>query len=145
MVYETVTDIDQLLDRVRSYQPEADLSLVRKAYDFSAKAHEGQTRRSGEPYVQHPVAVAGVLTLLKTDVAAVVAGLLHDTLEDTVATPAELEREFGKEVVHLVDGVTKIGKITRISARWCCRWRTISASSSSSWPIASIICGLWNI
>ena len=112
MVYETVTDIDQLLDRVRSYQPEADLSLVRKAYDFSAKAHEGQTRRSGEPYVQHPVAVAGVLTLLKTDVAAVVAGLLHDTLEDTVATPAELEREFGKEVVHLVDGVTKIGKIT---------------------------------
>ncbi|ULA64892.1 MAG: GTP pyrophosphokinase [Nitrospira sp.] len=112
MVYETVTDIDQLLDRVRSYQPEADLSLVRKAYDFSAKAHEGQTRRSGEPYVQHPVAVAGVLTLLRTDVAAVVAGLLHDTLEDTVATPAELEREFGKEVVHLVDGVTKIGKIT---------------------------------
>ncbi|SPP65723.1 RelA/SpoT family protein [Nitrospira lenta] len=112
MVYETVTDIDQLLDRVRSYQPDADLSLVRKAYDFSAKAHEGQTRRSGEPYVQHPVAVAGVLTLLKTDVAAVVAGLLHDTLEDTVATPAELEREFGKEVVHLVDGVTKIGKIT---------------------------------
>ncbi len=112
MVYETVTDIDQLLDRVRSYQPEADLSLVRKAYDFSAKAHEGQKRRSGEPYVQHPVAVAGVLTLLKTDVAAVVAGLLHDTLEDTVATPAELEREFGTEVVHLVDGVTKIGKIT---------------------------------
>ncbi|MCS6292127.1 MAG: bifunctional (p)ppGpp synthetase/guanosine-3',5'-bis(diphosphate) 3'-pyrophosphohydrolase [Nitrospira sp.] len=112
MVYETVTDIDQLLDRVRSYQPDADLSLVRKAYDFSAKVHEGQTRRSGEPYVQHPVAVAGVLTLLKTDVAAVVAGLLHDTLEDTVATPAELEREFGKEVVHLVDGVTKIGKIT---------------------------------
>jgi GTP pyrophosphokinase len=112
MVYETVTDIGQLLDRVRSYQPEADLSLLRKAYDFSAKAHEGQKRRSGEPYVQHPVAVAGVLTLLKTDVAAVVAGLLHDTLEDTVATPAELEREFGKEVVHLVDGVTKIGKIT---------------------------------
>ena len=112
MIYETVTGIDQLLDRVRSYQPEADLSLVRKAYDFSAKAHEGQTRRSGEPYVQHPVAVAGVLTVLKTDVAAVVAGLLHDTLEDTVATPAELEHEFGKEVVHLVDGVTKIGKIT---------------------------------
>ncbi|MGA6826666.1 RelA/SpoT family protein [Nitrospira sp. NS4] len=112
MVYETVTDIDQLLERVRGYQPDADLGLVRKAYDFSAKAHAGQTRRSGEPYVQHPVAVAGVLTLLKTDVAAVVAGLLHDTLEDTVATPDELEREFGKEVVHLVDGVTKIGKIT---------------------------------
>ncbi len=112
MVYETVTDIDQLLNRLRSYQPEADLGLVRKAYEFSAKAHEGQRRRSGEPYVKHPVAVAGVLTSLKTDVAAVVAGLLHDTLEDTVATPEVLEREFGKEVVHLVDGVTKIGKIT---------------------------------
>jgi GTP diphosphokinase / guanosine-3',5'-bis(diphosphate) 3'-diphosphatase len=112
MVYETVTDIEQLLGRLRSYQPDADLGIVRKAYEFSAKAHEGQTRRSGEPYVKHPVAVAGVLTSLKTDVSAVVAGLLHDTLEDTVATTDELEREFGKEVVHLVDGVTKIGKIT---------------------------------
>lgn len=112
MKYETVTTIDQLLDRVQSYQPDADLGMVRKAYEFSAKAHEGQTRRSGEPYVKHPVAVAGVLTSLKTDVTAIVAGLLHDTLEDTVATAGELEREFGKEVVHLVDGVTKIGKIT---------------------------------
>jgi len=112
MVYETVTDIEQLLARFRNYQPDADLSMIRKAYEFSAKAHEGQTRRSGEPYVQHPVAVAGVLTMLKTDVTAIVAGLLHDTLEDTVATVEELEREFGKEVVHLVDGVTKIGKIT---------------------------------
>lgn len=112
MMYETVTDIDQLLNRLQAYQPEADLGLVRKAYEFSAKAHEGQTRRSGEPYVQHPVAVAGVLTSLKTDVTAIVAGLLHDTLEDTVATADELQKEFGKEVVRLVDGVTKIGKIT---------------------------------
>ena len=112
MVYETVTDLDQLLDRIRSYHADADLGLVRKAYEFSAKAHEGQIRRSGEPYLQHPIAVAGVLTSLKTDVTAIVAALLHDTLEDTVATPDELEREFGKDVVHLVDGVTKIGKIT---------------------------------
>ena len=112
MVYQTVTDLDQLLDRIRSYHADADLGLVRKAYEFSAKAHEGQLRRSGEPYLQHPIAVAGVLTSLKTDVTAIVAALLHDTLEDTVATPAELEREFGKDVVHLVDGVTKIGKIT---------------------------------
>ncbi|MGZ8365468.1 MAG: RelA/SpoT family protein [Nitrospira sp.] len=112
MKYETVTDIDQLLDRLQAYQPDADLGLVRKAYAFSLKAHEGQTRHSGEPYVKHPVAVAGVLTSLKTDVTAIVAGLLHDTLEDTVATADELQREFGKEVVHLVDGVTKIGKIT---------------------------------
>ena len=112
MMYETVTNIDQLLDRLQAYQPDADLSMVRKAYAFSAKAHEGQTRLSGEPYVKHPVAVAGVLTSLKTDVTAIVAGLLHDTLEDTVATADELQREFGQEVVHLVDGVTKIGKIT---------------------------------
>ncbi len=111
-MYETVTDIDQLLTRLQAYQPEADLGVVRKAYEFSVRAHEGQTRRSGEPYVKHPVAVAGVLTSLKTDVTAIVAGLLHDTLEDTVATTDELQREFGKEVVHLVDGVTKIGKIT---------------------------------
>ncbi len=111
-MYETTIDIEQVMARLRSYQPDADLGMIRKAYEFSAKAHEGQTRRSGEPYVQHPVAVAGVLSLLKTDVTAVVAGLLHDTLEDTVATADELEREFGKEVVHLVDGVTKIGKIT---------------------------------
>ncbi len=112
MVYETVTELDQLIDRLKSYNAEADLQAIRKAYEFSAKAHEGQIRRSGEPYLQHPLAVAGVLTLLRTDVTAVVAGLLHDTLEDTLATPEELEREFGPEVVHLVGGVTKIGKIT---------------------------------
>ena len=112
MPNQTVMDIDQLLDRVKSYNAEADLGVVRKAYEFSAKVHEGQRRRSGEPYLQHPIAVAGVLTSLKTDVTAIVAALLHDTLEDTVATPEELENEFGKDVVHLVDGVTKIGKIT---------------------------------
>ena len=87
MPNQTVMDIDQLLDRVKSYNTEADLGLIRKAYEFSAKAHEGQRRRSGEPYLQHPIAVAGVLTSLKTDVTAIVAALLHDTLEDTVATP----------------------------------------------------------
>jgi guanosine-3',5'-bis(diphosphate) 3'-pyrophosphohydrolase len=112
MVYKTVTDLDQLLDRMKSYHTDADLSVVRRAYEFSAKAHEGQLRRSGEPYLQHPIAVAGVLTSLKTDATTIVAALLHDTLEDTVATPEELEKEFGKDVVHLVDGVTKIGKIT---------------------------------
>jgi GTP diphosphokinase / guanosine-3',5'-bis(diphosphate) 3'-diphosphatase len=112
MPYETVIDLDQLLDRVKSYHADADLNVIRRAYEFSAKAHKGQLRRSGEPYLQHPIAVAGVLTSLKTDVTAIVAGLLHDTLEDTLATPDELEKEFGKDVVHLVDGVTKIGKIT---------------------------------
>ena len=112
MLYGTITDLDELLERVRGYYADADLTLVRKAYEFSANAHKGQVRLSGEPYVQHPLAVAGVLTSLKTDVTAILAALLHDTLEDTVATPEELEREFGKDVLHLVDGVTKIGKIT---------------------------------
>ncbi|MEW6544940.1 MAG: bifunctional (p)ppGpp synthetase/guanosine-3',5'-bis(diphosphate) 3'-pyrophosphohydrolase [Nitrospirota bacterium] len=111
MPYETITDLDQLIRRVQSYNPDADVDLVSRAYAFSAKAHEGQTRRSGEPYLQHPLAVAGVLTSLRSDVPAIVAGLLHDTLEDTLATPDVLEREFGKDVARLVDGVTKIGKI----------------------------------
>jgi GTP pyrophosphokinase len=106
-----LTDIEQLMDQVKAYHPEADTGLIRRAYDYSAKAHEGQTRQTGEPYVQHPLAVAGVLTFLKLDVPAIVAGLLHDTLEDTVATRAELEKEFGSEVARLVEGVTKIGQI----------------------------------
>jgi GTP diphosphokinase / guanosine-3',5'-bis(diphosphate) 3'-diphosphatase len=111
MPNETITDLDQLISRVQSYNPHADVELVRRAYAFSEKAHAGQMRRSGEPYLRHPLAVAGVLTMLRSDVTAVAAGLLHDTLEDTLATPDELEKEFGKDVVHLVDGVTKIGKI----------------------------------
>ncbi len=111
MPNETVTDIDHLLRRVQSYNPDADLELIRKAYSFSASAHAGQTRRSGEPYHQHPLAVAGVLTALRSDVTAIVAALLHDTLEDTLATPEELEKEFGRDIARLVDGVTKIGKI----------------------------------
>ncbi|MCA9457418.1 MAG: bifunctional (p)ppGpp synthetase/guanosine-3',5'-bis(diphosphate) 3'-pyrophosphohydrolase, partial [Nitrospira sp.] len=106
-----LTDIVQLMDQVKAYYPEADTDFIKRAYDYSAKAHEGQTRRTGEPYVQHPLAVAGILTFLKLDVPAIVAGLLHDTLEDTVATRAELEKEFGSDVARLVEGVTKIGQI----------------------------------
>jgi len=111
MPHETITELNELLKRVRSYNPDADVDLLRKAFAFSARAHEGQTRRSGEPYLRHPMAVASVLTTLRSDVTAIAAGLLHDTLEDTLATPEQLEREFGKDVVRLVDGVTKIGKI----------------------------------
>ena len=111
MSLTSVTEIDDLIREVQSCYPEADEALLRRAYAFSAKAHEGQTRRSGEPYLQHPVAVAGILTFLKLDVTAIVAGLLHDTLEDTVATQEELQTHFGHEVAHLVEGVTKIGQI----------------------------------
>ena len=81
-----VIEIDELIRQVHGFSPEADEALLRRAYDFSAKAHQGQTRRSGEPYLHHPLAVAGILAFLKLDVTAIIAGLLHDTLEDTVAT-----------------------------------------------------------
>ena len=111
MALSSVTEIDGLVRQVQRCHPQADESLLRRAYAFSAKAHEGQTRRSGEPYLQHPLAVAGILTFLKLDETAIVAGLLHDTLEDTVATQQELQTHFGHEVAHLVEGVTKIGQI----------------------------------
>jgi GTP pyrophosphokinase len=106
-----LTDIEQLMEQVVAYHPEADTSVIRRAYEYSVKAHEGQMRQTGEPYVQHPLAVAGILTFLKLDVPAIAAGLLHDTLEDTVATQEELEKEFGADVARLVEGVTKIGQI----------------------------------
>ena len=106
-----LTDIEQLIEQVVAYHPEADTSLIRRAFEYSVKAHEGQMRQTGEPYVQHPLAVAGILTFLKLDVPAIIAGLLHDTLEDTVATYEELAQEFGLDVARLVDGVTKIGQI----------------------------------
>jgi GTP pyrophosphokinase len=106
-----LTDIEQLMEQVVAYHPEADTGLIRRAYEYSVKAHEGQMRQAGGPYVQHPLAVAGILTFLKLDVQAIAAGLLHDTLEDTVATQEELEQEFGADVARLVEGVTKIGQI----------------------------------
>ncbi len=111
MSVTSVTEIDDLVREVQGCYPDADEALLRRAYEFSAKAHEGQTRRSGEPYLHHPLAVASILTFLKLDVTAIVAGLLHDTLEDTVATQEELQAHFGDEVAHLVEGVTKIGQI----------------------------------
>lgn len=111
MSLASVADLDDLVRQVHLYHPNADEALLRRAYAFSAKAHEGQTRRSGEPYLQHPLAVAGILTFLKLDVTAIMAGLLHDTLEDTVATREELQTHFGGAVAHLVEGVTKIGQI----------------------------------
>src|SRR5437016_4203859 len=111
MATSTATSIHDLIERVQRYNPNAQVDLIRRAYDFSARAHEGQVRRSGEPYLQHPLAVAKVLATLKLDVSAIVAGLLHDTVEDTVCTREQIEAEFGKDIARLVDGVTKIGQI----------------------------------
>ena len=104
--------IDDILDAVRSYHAEADLDAVRKAYVYSAKVHHGQTRLSGDPYMTHLLEVAFILTHLRMDVPTIITGLLHDTLEDTLSTEAELRQLFGDEVTEMVDGVTKIGKIT---------------------------------
>jgi GTP diphosphokinase / guanosine-3',5'-bis(diphosphate) 3'-diphosphatase len=103
--------LDQILSEVAGYHPSADVGLIRRAYQFAAQAHDGQTRKSGDPYVTHPLAVAQVIAELKLDVASVCAGLLHDCVEDTSATVEQLSEQFGKEVAFLVDGVTKLGKL----------------------------------
>jgi GTP pyrophosphokinase len=103
--------LNDITTSLLSYHPKADLSLVEKAYVYSAKVHQGQVRLSGEPYLSHPLEVSYILTRMKMDVISVVAGLLHDTLEDTKAELHEIERLFGKEAANIVDGVTKISKM----------------------------------
>jgi guanosine-3',5'-bis(diphosphate) 3'-pyrophosphohydrolase len=104
--------LEELCERVRGYFPTADLSIIQKAYEYSEKAHQGQIRRSGEPYISHPLGVAAILAELHLDLATISTGLLHDTVEDTHATLEEIEREFGKPVAELVDGVTKISQMS---------------------------------
>src|SRR5918993_2713962 len=102
---------ETLLEKVRSYTPEADLELLRRAYVFSALEHKGQVRHSGEPYLVHPLEVADFLADMKLDVVAVAAGLLHDVVEDTLTTPERIAELFGSEIAHVVEGVTKIRAI----------------------------------
>jgi GTP diphosphokinase / guanosine-3',5'-bis(diphosphate) 3'-diphosphatase len=101
----------QLLAKVAENRPSDDLEIIRKAYDFSLKHHQGQTRASGEPYLIHPLEVSLVLADMKLDSTAISAGLLHDAIEDTPVTHEDIRREFGEHVVHIVEGVTKIDKI----------------------------------
>ncbi len=103
--------LNDLLERITSYYPNADLEFIKKAYDMSEKAHQGQIRRSGEAYISHPLSVAGILTELKLDLNTVATGLLHDTVEDTTLTLKDIETHFGKNVAALVDGVTKISQM----------------------------------
>ncbi len=104
--------LNDILDRVATYHPDPDLDLIKKAYVYSAKVHQGQIRKSGEPYLVHPLEVAGLLAELKLDEASVVTGLLHDTIEDTLATKAEIAELFGVEISDLVDGVTKLSQFS---------------------------------
>src|SRR5262245_59575986 len=103
--------LDQILSEVASYHPSADLQLVRRAYQFDAVAQAGKTRKSGDPYVTHPLSVSEIICELKLDISSVCAGLLHDCVEDTTATVDQLTTIFGKEIAFLVDGVTKLGKL----------------------------------
>ncbi|MEA2624237.1 MAG: diphosphokinase / guanosine-3,5-bis(diphosphate) 3-diphosphatase [Candidatus Binatota bacterium] len=103
--------LPDLIHRVQSYHPSADVGLLSRAYEFSADVHKGQKRLSGEPYLTHPLEVAGIIADLKLDVPSVATGLLHDTVEDTLTTLGEIEKHFGSEIATLVDGVTKIGQI----------------------------------
>jgi len=104
-----MTPVKEILGEMRSAS-DADRALVEKAYEFGKKAHEGHTRYSGEPYFVHPAAIAKQLASMGMDATTIAAGLLHDSIEDARATPEEVEREFGKEVLFLVEGVTKLGK-----------------------------------
>jgi GTP pyrophosphokinase len=106
-----VIRFEDLLEKVRDYNPDADLELLRRAYVFSALEHKGQVRHSGEPYLVHPLEVATILTDMKMDAVTIAAGLLHDVVEDTLTTTERLEQTFGGEVAHLVEGVTKISAI----------------------------------
>ncbi len=108
--------LNDILDEVATYKPQADFEVIKKAYVYSAKVHQGQIRKSGEPYLIHPLEVAYLLAKLKLDEASIVAGILHDTIEDTLATKEELTEIFGHEVAEIVDGVTKLGQFSSQTA-----------------------------
>ena len=101
----------ELIKKVKNYNRFLNPDTLSKAYTFAVEAHKNQKRDAGDPYIIHPVAVASILTDLKLDSATVTTALLHDTIEDTKATYKTVEREFGKEVADLVDGVTKISQL----------------------------------
>jgi GTP pyrophosphokinase len=128
-------EIDELLRVLRDTHPKADVRPVQRAYEVAEIKHRGQLRRSGEPYITHPVAVATIAAQLGMDVTTCVAALLHDTVEDTSTSVEEIRTEFGETVARVVDGVTKLDKVkfgeaaeARRSARWSSRWRATSGA-----------------
>src|ERR1044071_8551344 len=107
----------ELVDRVKAYDPGADEDLLNRAYVYAMKAHGKQFRASGDPYFAHPLEVAGILTDLKLDQNTIVTALLHDTIEDTLATYDDIKEKFGEEIAALVDGVTKLSQLELFSER----------------------------
>ncbi len=106
-----VVRLEDIVEKIQSYNPDADVDLLRRAYIFSAKVHQGQTRLSGQSYLNHPIEVSAILANLRLDAATVAAGLLHDTIEDTSTTLEEITSLFGDEVAGLVDGMTKLSRM----------------------------------
>jgi GTP pyrophosphokinase len=104
--------INDIIEKAQTYLPQEDLEMIEKAYIYSASVHQGQVRLSGEPYLTHPMEVAGILTDMKMDAATIISGLLHDTIEDTLTTAEQLEHEFGKDVAFLVSGLTKLSRLS---------------------------------
>ena len=105
----------ELVERVKAYDPDADEAMLNRAYVYTVQKHGSQKRASGDPYFSHPVEVAGLMTELRLDQETIITALLHDTVEDTLATTEEIERLFGANVARLVDGVTKLSKIEVMS------------------------------
>ncbi|MBU0661438.1 RelA/SpoT family protein [Patescibacteria group bacterium] len=111
MINESTQSIQSLLKQMESYTKNTDLEIVRLAYDFADEAHKGQTRKSGEPYITHPLAAAHILADMRIDPIIITATLLHDVPEDTAITLEEIEENFGQEIRRLVEGITKLGKL----------------------------------
>ena len=139
----------ELVERVTSYDPDADETLLNRAYVYAMKAHGHQVRASGDPYFSHPLEVAAILTDLKLDDATVIAALLHDVIEDTDATHKEIAELFGPEIADLVEGLTKIKKLDLVTKEAAqaetsasCSWRSprISGCCWSSSPTGSTTC-----
>ena len=126
--------IDNVVNAIQAYNPQAEVDMIRRAYDFSVEAHKTQKRLSGIPYITHPLAVATILTELKMDSMTITSALLHDTLEDTDATEDTLSKLFGSEVTELVIGspnlaISPLATVKsakrKVSAKWSSRWPRI--------------------
>jgi GTP pyrophosphokinase len=122
----------ELVERVRAYDSDVNEDLLNRAYVFSMQAHGSQTRANGDPYFSHPLEVAGILTDMKMDSTTVATALLHDTVEDTLASLEDIQKQFGPNVARLVDGVTKLSRIDRKSTRLNSSHRLTSRMPSSA-------------
>jgi GTP pyrophosphokinase len=108
-------NVEELIKYVTGYNPQADVGLIRRAFDFAENAHKGQLRKSGEPFLKHPLEVAMILARMNMDIASIITGLLHDTVEDSLTTSDDIAKEFGSDIADLVEGLTKLSKVEFMS------------------------------